>query len=138
LTAFERRGSCRGSSDRERAAWLFTIAANKLAGHFRRGASERRATDQLAGELRALSRYEIAVIQQLVESGDRVDGVRAAFDGLSGKQQEAVRLRVIDEQPYDVLSAQLGISEPAARARVSRGLRAMRRAIVREPERNSK
>jgi RNA polymerase sigma-70 factor (ECF subfamily) len=60
--------------------------------------------------------------------------VRAAFEALSEEQREAVRLRVLDEHPYPRVSRELGISEPAARARVSRALRTLRRAIASERE----
>jgi DNA-directed RNA polymerase specialized sigma24 family protein len=43
LAVFENRARSRGPRDEERAAWLFRIAADKLAGHFRAGRSERRA-----------------------------------------------------------------------------------------------
>jgi RNA polymerase sigma factor (sigma-70 family) len=138
LAAFEHRRSCRGPSEAERTAWLFRIAANKLAAHFRRRSSERRAAGRLAGELRALTQDELVVIQQLAQASDRSQTVIAAFNGLSADQREAIRMHVIDEQPYRAVSGELGISEPAVRARVSRGLRAMRRAIARDPERNPK
>jgi RNA polymerase sigma factor (sigma-70 family) len=138
LTAFEHRRSCRGRGEAEQAAWLFRIAANKLAAHFRKSRSERRATDRLAGELRALTRHEIVVIEQLVELSGSSETVSAAFNGLSADQREAIRLHVIDERSYPAVSGELGISEPAARARVSRGLRAMRRVIARDPDRNIK
>jgi RNA polymerase sigma factor (sigma-70 family) len=134
LVAFEQRRACRAGSDRERAAWLFRIAANKLTDQYRRGASERRVTARLAGDLRALTDHEQAAIQRLAESSEHTDGLRAAFDGLSSEQREALQLRVIDEHPYQRVSRELGISEPAARARVSRGLRTLMRAIAGDRE----
>jgi len=129
LTAFERRRTCRARTDRERAAWLFRIAANKLTDHYRRGSSERRATERFAGELRAITNSEIAEVQRLAQSSEHSERLLAAFDGLSDEQREALQLRVIDEHPYPHVSRELGISEPAARARVSRGLRTLLRAI---------
>jgi RNA polymerase sigma-70 factor (ECF subfamily) len=129
LTAFEQRRKCRASSDRERAAWLFRIAANKLTDHYRRRANERKATERFAGELRAVTNSEIAVIQRLAELREHSERLLAAFDGLSEEQRDALQLRVIDEQSYPRVSQELGISEPAARARVSRGLRTLLRAI---------
>jgi RNA polymerase sigma-70 factor (ECF subfamily) len=129
LTAFEQRRKCRAAGDRERAAWLFRIAANKLTDHYRRGASERRATARFAGELRAMTDGEHAAVLRLAESSEDSERLRAAFNGLSEEQRQALQLRVIDEQPYPRVSSELGISEPAARARVSRGLRTLLRAI---------
>lgn len=128
LAAFEKRTSCRAGGDRERAAWLYRIAANKLAGHFRRGASERRATERLASQLRTLTEPELATIQAFGGASEH-PGLEQAFADLSQDQRAAIRLRVIDERPYPALSAELGVSEPVARARVSRGLRALRRAV---------
>ena len=44
---------------------------------------------------------------------------------LTPSTREAVRLRVVDELPYRDLAQRLGISETAARVRVSRGLSAL-------------
>jgi hypothetical protein len=46
LAAFEHRDRCRADSEQEAAAWLYKIAANRLAAHYRRGAIERRATER--------------------------------------------------------------------------------------------
>jgi RNA polymerase sigma-70 factor (ECF subfamily) len=48
------------------------------------------------------------------------------LDALPQDQREAVRLRVLDERTYAEISQRLGVSEQTARARVSRGLRALR------------
>ena len=128
LAAFEQRRRCRAREDRQRAAWLFRIAVNKLNAHFRRGASERRATERFASQLRALTEPELAAISRLADASS--ENLVSALGGLSEDQQRALRLRVIDERPYHEVSEELGVSEPAARARVSRGLRALRRAVT--------
>ena len=48
---------------------------------------------------------------------------------LSAEHQQALRLRVIDERPYSEIARALGVSEAAARARVSRGLRRLATAL---------
>jgi RNA polymerase sigma-70 factor (ECF subfamily) len=48
---------------------------------------------------------------------------------LGADQREALQLRVVDELPYIVVAQRLGVSEATARARVSRGLRALARAL---------
>lgn len=133
LIAYERRAQCRGDSEDARAAWLFRIAANRLAEHYRRGSSERRATARLSQQLRAPTDSELTMIDRL-GSAPEPEGLAAAFAALSDEQREAVHLRVLEEQPYEAVSAKLGISEAAARARVSRGLRALRRAVASSPE----
>jgi RNA polymerase sigma-70 factor (ECF subfamily) len=51
---------------------------------------------------------------------------------LSGAQRDALQLRVVEEQSYQQVAAALGVSEQTARARVSRGLRSLARAL--EPD----
>jgi RNA polymerase sigma-70 factor (ECF subfamily) len=48
---------------------------------------------------------------------------------LSGSQREALRLRIVEELPYSDVARELGVSEATARARVSRGLRALAEAL---------
>jgi RNA polymerase sigma factor (sigma-70 family) len=128
LAAFENRGRCRAEDELGRVAWPYRIAANTFVDHVRRGASERRAVNRLGSELRALTPGEIGVIEELAGSSELEQRVTAAFGELSGQQREALWLHVVEELPYPEVSAALGLSEPAARARVSRGLRALRRA----------
>jgi RNA polymerase sigma-70 factor (ECF subfamily) len=48
---------------------------------------------------------------------------------LSAPQRRALDLRIVQERSYAEVAFDLGISELAARARVSRGLRALGRAL---------
>jgi RNA polymerase sigma factor (sigma-70 family) len=127
LAAFENRGRCRATDESGRVAWLYRIAANTFVDYVRRGASERRAISRLGSELRALTPTEVEVIEDLAGSSELEARVTAAFGELSAQQREALWLHVVEELPYPEVSAVLGLSEPAARARVSRGLRALRR-----------
>jgi RNA polymerase sigma-70 factor (ECF subfamily) len=76
-----------------------------------------------------LSDAEQARVEDLAELGTLRAAVAAALDDLSPDQREAVRLRVVAELDYPVIAGRLGISEQAARARVSRGLRALGAAL---------
>jgi len=134
LRAFEQRGRCRATGDRQRAAWLYRIAANELADHYRRGVKEGRLVTRLGAELRPLTDGELATIKDLAGSGDLEERVTAAMQELSSEQQAAVRLRVIEERPYSEVAQELGVSQQTVRARVSRGLRALRRATERDAE----
>jgi RNA polymerase sigma-70 factor (ECF subfamily) len=127
LAAFEHRQRCRAENDRERVAWLYRIAANNVVDHARRGAAEKRAIRRL-GELRAPSADELARIEAFAESDGLHERVTAAFGGLSAQQRQAVWLRVVEERSYPEISRALRLSEPAVRARVSRGLGALRQA----------
>lgn len=138
LAAFEHRDQCRAGSEGEAASWLYRIAANQLAAHYRRGAIERRATERFAAALRAPSAEELSAIEWLAEAGEAGEGsaVMRALAGLSDDQSRAIQARVLDERSYESVSRELGVSQQAARARVSRGLRALRRAVAGDPERS--
>ena len=68
-----------------------------------------------------------------VEELAELDGLRSALRGalleISPEQGEAVRLRALEELAYSEIASRLEISEQAARARVSRGLKALATAL---------
>jgi RNA polymerase sigma-70 factor (ECF subfamily) len=53
----------------------------------------------------------------------------SAVAALSTDLRDAIALRVLDERPYPDVAHRLGISEQAARTRVSRGLRQLADAL---------
>lgn len=127
--AFSALPEFRGASDDEAHAWLWAIARNQLYRWKERGAVERRCLTKLGVELSVMSAAEFDRIEELA-SLDRIRGdVRNALDALSDGQRDAIRMRVVDEQPYPAVAEQLGISEQVARARVSRGLRELSRIL---------
>lgn len=121
--AYAGRHGYRGRSDREAEAWLFGIARNLFADYLRRGATEREAIERLGIEVPTLSQEEYARIEELAGMDALRSVVAERFDRLSDEQREAVRLRVIEEVAYAEVARRLEISEQAARARVSRGLK---------------
>jgi len=127
-TAFEDRDQYRGGDARAAGAWLFGIARHRLADYFRRGQVERRMMERLGVERRPLTDVEYDRIEELAASQELRRAVADELAGLPCDQREAVRLRVVEELPYDELARSLGISEQTARARVSRALRALRRS----------
>ncbi len=111
------------------AAWTWGIARNVLRDALRRGRAERRALRRLDAEPPHLEPVELRRIEELAELGSLRAALAGALEELSADQREAVRLRVVDELAYPVVAARLGISEQAARARVSRGLRLLAVAL---------
>jgi len=115
----------RGRSDEEAAGWLYGIARRQLALYYRRGVIEQKAGAKLRLE-RPPAPPE--VLDELARRAGlaelRVD-LGTALASLSPAVREAVTLRVVDELPYPDVAARLGIAEPAARARVSRGLQTL-------------
>jgi RNA polymerase sigma-70 factor (ECF subfamily) len=72
---------------------------------------------------------ELARIEELASLGELRAAVAGALADLAAEQRDAVRLRVVEELDYAQVAGRLGISEQAARARVSRGLRAIAGAL---------
>jgi RNA polymerase sigma-70 factor (ECF subfamily) len=127
--AFRGRRGFRGTTVVEERAWLFTIARRQISQYHRRGAVERRALAALGASMPHASEDDLREIEELAG----LDTLRAVLGHelrrLSRDQREALRLRVVEERPYPEVAVALGVSEQTARARVSRGLRALARAL---------
>ena len=103
-------------------AWLYGIAAKKLADAQRRGYAERRARRRLGMERIELSDDDIARIERL----DEVGAAHAQMQRLPPEQRAVIAARVVDDRPYEQIAAELKTSEAVVRKRVSRGLARMR------------
>jgi RNA polymerase sigma factor (sigma-70 family) len=120
--AYASRGRYLGASDDQSAGWLYGIAKHQLALYYRRGRCERRALKRLGIEPAPPGPEVLAEISRRAGLGELRSELAAALASLSPATRDAVRLRVVDELSYRDLSLRLGISEGAARVRVSRGL----------------
>ena len=132
-TALERRHQFRGSSAEEEQGWLFSIARSELSHYWRDGKVERIALARLGVGVPALSDPEIERIEQLAGINDLVPALHDAMASLPEDQRRAVELRVVEEHGYAEVAAILGVSEQTARARVSRGLRALAQRLPKPP-----
>jgi RNA polymerase sigma-70 factor (ECF subfamily) len=112
----------RGTTADEQAGWLYAIARRQLALYYRRGRIENRALARLHLEREPASPEILAEIEQRAGLSELRAELADALARLSPGVREAVQLRIVDERPYPELARDLGISEQAARARVSRGL----------------
>src|SRR5215217_5050295 len=82
------------------AAWLYGIAAKKLADAQRRGYAERRARRRLGMERLELSDEDIARIDRLGEGEE----ARVLMDHLAPEQRDAIEAHVLEERPYDQIA----------------------------------
>jgi RNA polymerase sigma factor (sigma-70 family) len=105
-------------------AWLYTIAARRLADYQRAGAVETRMRRSLAMQTPRLSGEDAAMIRMLAD-----DAAGALLAELPPEQRHAVAEHVVEDRSYPELAASLQTSEAAIRQRVSRGLATLRRRM---------
>lgn len=123
--AYRGRVGFRGTTELEARAWVLTIARRQIGRYLRRGRLDRRALQTLGMQIPVIDPGEADEIER--RAG--LPQLRAALGGelerLSADQRRALRLRVVEERPYEDVARILGVTEATARARVSRGLRAL-------------
>ncbi len=113
----------------QQRAWLFTVAQRLLAHYLRRASVERKAVQRLGMQIPRVEHDDLLLIERRAGLPELRRTVALELAKLSSTQREALRLRVVEECSYTDISLQLGVSEQTARARVSRGLRALGRAL---------
>ena len=123
--AFAHRSQFRGSSKSEALAWIFGIARHELSAYFRRDVVERKALAQLCLAVPSLTDADYERVEELADLRAQRLVIRDALVELSLDHREASRLRVVEEPSYADVARILDFSEPTARARVSRALRAL-------------
>jgi RNA polymerase sigma-70 factor (ECF subfamily) len=120
----------RSDSREEMRAWLFTIARRQLGHYLRRGQAQRTAVRRLGMRTPSVHEDDLVAIEDAAGLSEVRQGLAVEFERLSREQREALQLRVVDEMSYVEVARRLGVSEPAARARVSRALRALQRSLA--------
>lgn len=119
----------RGLVREQQRAWLFTVARRQLGHYLRRARIEQRAVQRLGIESPHVEHDDLLLIEQRAGLSELRITLGRELARLSLDQRDALRLRVVEELPYPQVAERLGISEQTARARVSRGLRALARAL---------
>ena len=119
----------RGNAPEQRQAWVYTIARRRLGRYRRRGIVERRALQRLGIQTPAMHEDDLAQIEERAGIAELRVTLRRELVRLDTGQRRALELRIVQERSYEEVAAALGISESAARTRVSRGLRALSRAL---------
>ena len=107
--------------------WLHQILANVCVDDAYRRRRDNDKTERLSGDT-TMALVEPSIEQQL---GLHIDdtGLEQALADLPDTHRQALIMRFVDELDYDEIALTTGVSEPNARARVSRARNAMRRAI---------
>jgi RNA polymerase sigma-70 factor (ECF subfamily) len=123
--AYMNRTQFRGGTREEAVGWLYGIARHQVSHFVRRDRAEARALERLGIQRPHLSDAELERLEDLAGISDLRRRVASQLNDLSHEQQEALRLRILEEQTYEEMAEHLGINEQAARARVSRGMRAL-------------
>jgi RNA polymerase sigma-70 factor, ECF subfamily len=121
--ALEHRLKCDPSKG-PTVAWLLGIARNLMIDSERRGQVESESRARLG-----MGRVELDD-EQLELIADRADvQLRDVVASLEAVQREAVIRRVVLEESYRTIAADLRCSEQVARKRVSRGLARLRESL---------
>lgn len=123
--AFAGRRRFRGTTVAEERAWLYAIATRQLARYLRAGAVERRGIERLGMSVPLVTDDDAAAIEERAGVAALRSTLAAELARLSEEQRAALQLRVVDQLPYEEVARRLQLSEPAARARVSRALRTL-------------
>lgn len=123
-------GRVRTDSREEMRAWLFTIARRQLGRYYRRGRAQRSALRRLGLSTPAAHEDDLAAIEAAAGIAAVRPELAAELRRLTADQRDALQLRVIEEMPYEEVAVRLGVSEPTARARVSRALRTMQQSLA--------
>ena len=122
-------GRFRGASPGSGVAWLWGIARNLVRQHHRAARVERRARDRLGIAERAYEPGGWDEAEARANAAVLAGELARALDGLTPEQRRAVELRVVRELDFGAVCSELGISERAARMRVSRALQVLRSRI---------
>lgn len=125
----ERRMQFRGRTAAEEQGWLFAIARTELSHYWRSGRVERAALERFAVLVPTLDEDEFVRIEALAGLNSLEGPLREAVQRLPGDQRRAVELRIVNERSYAEVAEALGVTQQVARARVSRGLRALARML---------
>lgn len=128
--AIASRGSFRGDSFEDGRRWLFGIARNLMNNYFRRGQVEQRAMQQLQLEPVEVGDDDATQIAELAQLVELRGAVESALGSLKAEYRDAVRARILDQRSYSEIAAELGTTEDVVRARVSRGLKKLKKELA--------
>jgi RNA polymerase sigma factor (sigma-70 family) len=130
--AYMNRRQFRGRTSEEAVGWLYGIARHEISHFVRRDRAEARALERLVIQRPPLSDQEVERLEDAAGIAELRRRVASHLGDLSSQQQEALRLRILEERSYEEMAERLGINEQAVRARVSRGMRTLADRLQRD------
>ena len=107
------------------APWLFGIARNLLRQYHKHHRIETAARRRLGIALDLAGFEDYEAVEERLQAGALGPQLRDAVGALPSDQRLALELRVVDQLDYEEVAGRLGISQNAARLRVSRALRSL-------------
>lgn len=122
-------GKLRSLQREQQRAWLFTVARRQFGRYLRRAQVERRATQRLSIQLPPVDHDDLLLIERRAGLSELRTVLDRELARLSPEQRQALCLRIVEERPYEEIAEELGVSEQTARARVSRGLGRLAKAL---------
>lgn len=132
--AYRGRRKFKGSTRPEVQAWLLTIARRQIARYLEKGRRDRALAERVGIHVPHIDPGEIEEVERRAGLRELRAALVPELARLSADQREALRLRVVEERPYEEIADRLGVSEQTVRARVSRGLRTLQDALTRQQE----
>src|SRR5262249_36985433 len=112
-------GRFRGRAPGSGVAWLWGIARNLARQHHRHARVERRARQRLGIAERAYEAGDWDDAEARAQAAALAGELARAMADLSPEQRRALELRVIGDLDFGAVCRELGVSESAARMRVS-------------------
>lgn len=106
-------------------AWLYTVAKRRLI-------DEQRRRDRAPAELISLDAARLTQHPASNYGLDLANTLARAIAALPTDQQRVVVLKLVEGRRFAEVARELGVSEQACRARLSRALRALRRHLEEE------
>lgn len=109
-------------------AWLYRIASNEMADHYRRqGRSQSDRGQAALGQLYSASSEDD--LDRIESGGQDVRLMLRALDRLHERYAEAIRLRYLDGLSHEEAAAVMGMSKPVMAVTLSRALKALKKAM---------